>query len=161
MRNEIEELRKMNEKLCEAIIKSQSSGSIVNGVDSNIIDDMKKSTMKSNKWLLESLIREDTIHFNKGLFIQGALTPCTTFVYPMLPNLTSLKSPRSSWVSKFYSMRESSLVYRSSPCSSFDSLFLFSLRLSWLVLDRLFASSCDYIKESERRMLGLDDTWPV
>jgi hypothetical protein len=39
MRNEIEELRKMNEKLCEAIIKSQSSGSMVNGVDPNIIDD--------------------------------------------------------------------------------------------------------------------------
>jgi len=31
MRNEIEELRKMNEKLCEAIIKSQSSGSVING----------------------------------------------------------------------------------------------------------------------------------
>ncbi len=36
MRNEIEELRKMNEKLCEAIIKSQSSGSTVNGRGANI-----------------------------------------------------------------------------------------------------------------------------
>ena len=35
MRNEIEELRKMNEKLCEAIIKSQSSGSVINGGNSS------------------------------------------------------------------------------------------------------------------------------
>jgi len=35
MRSEIEELRRMNEKLCEAIIKSQSSGSIVNGIIPN------------------------------------------------------------------------------------------------------------------------------
>jgi hypothetical protein len=40
MRNEIEELRKMNEKLCEAIIKSQSSGSMVNGADPTFIDDI-------------------------------------------------------------------------------------------------------------------------
>lgn len=40
MRNEIEELRKMNEKLCEAIIKSQSSGSMVNGSDPTFIDDI-------------------------------------------------------------------------------------------------------------------------
>ena len=44
MRNEIEELRKMNEKLCEAIIKSQSSGSVINGVNpSNIMEDLQKS----------------------------------------------------------------------------------------------------------------------
>ncbi len=44
MRNEIEELRKMNEKLCEAIIKSQSSGSLINGVNpSNIMEDPQKS----------------------------------------------------------------------------------------------------------------------
>ena len=40
MKNEIEELWKMNEKLCEAIIKSQSSGSMVNGADPTLIDDI-------------------------------------------------------------------------------------------------------------------------
>ena len=40
MRNEIEELRKMNEKLCKAIIKSQSSGSMVNGADPTFIDEI-------------------------------------------------------------------------------------------------------------------------